>query len=582
NPQGGVYLGTPDAAVLTVATDDDQTQIVTNTNDGGAGSLRQAILNANASFYASTVVNFASPLFDSPQIITLSGQTGFRTLTSTKSITINGRGANLLTIRRAANDAVHFRIFYLTGAANVLNGMTVSGGSMVSGNGADGGGSAIVSLGSTSVNGCLITDNHTVRLGGAVINGSGVMTIQNSTISGNSSAGFGGGILNVGTLNLISSTVSGNVNNGSDGHGRGGGIYTQGTVNIRNSTITDNASPNGDDGTGIYNDAAAPITISGSIIAANRNSADQADVAFDTVYTGDSYVSEGYNLIGSVTATNAFNQTGDQVGTTGARLNPRLAPLADYGGSTPTHALYFNSTAINRIPASFTNLPPIDQRGEARVINTRADIGAYELNLQLSFTPLGANRETLPNGQTGQSYSVQFSAARPANFAAPFEATMDSLEADGNVGATAYSIISGGLPNGLTLNATGILSGTATTGGIFNFVLKATDAHGMAAAQTFTLNILAPTTAAVAVGGRVTTADNRGIRQALVTIMDASSGNAQTILTGNSGNYRFTNVAAGGTYVFTVNSKRYEFSQPVQVLNINDGTEEVNFIALPQ
>jgi hypothetical protein len=65
----------------------------------------------------------------------------------------------------------------------------------------------------------------------------------------------------------------------------------------------------------------------------------------DAGQPNNTFVSNGYNLIGNGNATGAFNQTGDQVGVT----DPKLDPLADNGGPTQTHALLSGSPAINAI-----------------------------------------------------------------------------------------------------------------------------------------------------------------------------------------------------------------------------------------
>jgi len=89
---------------------------------------------------------------------------------------------------------------------------------------------------------------------------------------------------------------------------------------------------------------------------------------------------------------------------------------------------------------------------------------------------------------------------------------------------------------------------------------------------------LAPTAATVTVGGRVTTATGRGIRNVVVRLTDAN-GNVRTATTSTFGYYRFADVAAGETYVITAKGRRFAFSQSSQVLNINDDTNEVNFVA---
>ena len=89
---------------------------------------------------------------------------------------------------------------------------------------------------------------------------------------------------------------------------------------------------------------------------------------------------------------------------------------------------------------------------------------------------------------------------------------------------------------------------------------------------------LGPTAATVIVGGRVTTASGRGIRNVVIRLTDAS-GNVRTAVTTTFGYYRFADVAAGETYTITAKGKRFTFSQSSQVLNIDDDTNEVNFIA---
>jgi hypothetical protein len=89
---------------------------------------------------------------------------------------------------------------------------------------------------------------------------------------------------------------------------------------------------------------------------------------------------------------------------------------------------------------------------------------------------------------------------------------------------------------------------------------------------------LAPTAATVSVGGRVMTANGRGIRNVRLTLTD-SNGEVRTATTTSFGYYRFDDVQAGETYILSAIGKRYTFSQPVQVLNINEATDAVNFIA---
>jgi hypothetical protein len=81
------------------------------------------------------------------------------------------------------------------------------------------------------------------------------------------------------------------------------------------------------------------------------------------------------------------------------------------------------------------------------------------------------------------------------------------------------------------------------------------------------------------VGGRAVTADGRGISNARVTMTD-QSGETRTALTNGFGYYRFDNVPAGATYVFSVWHRRYEFIEPTQVLFVIEEQKDINFTAL--
>src|SRR5688572_30839251 len=285
---------------------------VTNTNDSGAGSLRQAI----ADVAAGGTINFGPDIFATSQTITLtSGQ-----LVIDKNLTIQGPGAGRLSI--SGNNLS--RVFFInSGVTATLDGITISNGnpsgdpfvngdgggifnngsltvsnSTVSANRSDNGnsesrGGGIHSTGTLSVSNSTINGNNAWE-GGGIFN-EGIMTISNSTISGNASTNTGGGIFNDSSMAINNSTISGN---GAD---TGGGIYNDGTLNVSNSTI----SHNGADfwGGGIVGDFGATGSLRNTIVAGNfcYNFADIAG----TVATAS------HNLIGDATSsggiTNGLN-----------------------------------------------------------------------------------------------------------------------------------------------------------------------------------------------------------------------------------------------------------------------------------
>lgn len=87
---------------------------------------------------------------------------------------------------------------------------------------------------------------------------------------------------------------------------------------------------------------------------------------------------------------------------------------------------------------------------------------------------------------------------------------------------------------------------------------------------------LAPTAAGVAVTGRVSTSDGRGVQNAVVT-MTGPSGNTLTARSGAFGYFRFEDVPSGLTYVVSVASKRFSFVP--QVINLNEGLVDMEFLA---
>ena len=296
----------------------------------------------------------------------------------TKNVTITGPGANLLTVQRDSNAGTQLRIFEVnTGITALISGLTIS-------NGNDLIGSGIYNAGVLTVLNCTVSGNFALPTGsmgeGAGITNIGTLTVMNSTISGNTSeglTGIGGGFSNSGTLTLQNSTVSGN-----NANFQGAGIYNSGKVTITNSTITANTITShisGIAGGGIYHSNGIPgsaASIRNTIVA--RNTSDKGPDIFGPV------TSQGYNLIGNNKDASIAANTGDQIGTSAAPIDPSLGPLQDNGGPTPTHALLAVSKAIDKGDSGGSST---DQRGFNRPVDTPsipntgdgADIGAFEV-----------------------------------------------------------------------------------------------------------------------------------------------------------------------------------------------------------
>jgi hypothetical protein len=233
---------------------------VTNTNDKGAGSLRQAISSAAA----GDTISFDSALNGKTITLTSAG------LTISKALTIAGPGPGYLAI----SGGNKYRVFGVSGTGAVtISGLTIRDGRVTNLRGA-----GINNTGKLTVNNCVISGNQlagtiqrVMGFGGVGIYNSGTLIVTNSTITGNNDvvlSGGGGGVFNdtAGTLTLSNSTVSYNSVHSNQYYGKygGGGICNRGKANISGSIISDNTaigySYGG--GAGIYNDGTVSIVAS--------------------------------------------------------------------------------------------------------------------------------------------------------------------------------------------------------------------------------------------------------------------------------------------------------------------------------
>ncbi|QNU15842.1 putative Ig domain-containing protein [Thermomonas sp. XSG] len=92
--------------------------------------------------------------------------------------------------------------------------------------------------------------------------------------------------------------------------------------------------------------------------------------------------------------------------------------------------------------------------------------------------PVTVSPATVPSGTVATAYS-------------------QTITASGGVAPYSFAVTAGSVPTGLTLSAGGVLSGTPTAGGTFNFTITATDSSPFpgpfAGSRAYTLTIAAPT-----------------------------------------------------------------------------------------
>ena len=111
-----------------------------------------------------------------------------------------------------------------------------------------------------------------------------------------------------------------------------------------------------------------------------------------------------------------------------------------------------------------------------------------------SGTPNALTATTAAMGLTiDAAPAITFSGVVPATATAHVAYAGGSAAASGGVGTLTYSVFSGALPDGLSLNAsTAAITGTPTTANTFNFVIKAADTFGDSNTQAYTIVVSAP------------------------------------------------------------------------------------------
>lgn len=336
---------------------------VTNLNDSGAGSLRDAVVSTPA----GGVVDFQAGLSGT---ISLFGQ-----IAIDKALTITGPGANVLWVANASG-----RIFEVNaaGAAVDISSLGLSG----TGHPVGANGGAILNIsGSLSLNAVTIDSSAVLGdwrgggIGGAIHSAwspAGTsLNIRNSTISGNSATKAGAIYAYNQTLIIENSTISGNT--ASDSAGAISLDSSWAGSAFRHSTIVGNTA---NIGSGVYARGNSLAEFVNTIVAGNNDPAfvNDVDRADGTISATGSLFSEE-NSVPDINGTNVDNLF---------EVDPMLNALANNGGTTLTMLPQASSPVIDA--AACVGISP-DQRLMARPQGSACDIGAVEFR-QAPPTPV--------------------------------------------------------------------------------------------------------------------------------------------------------------------------------------------------
>lgn len=523
--------GVSDVLSLTVIPD----LLVTNANDSGAGSLREAIAQAQP----LDVVRFDPVFFAVPREIVLGNR-----IAIPQSVTILGPGSDKL---RVNGNAMALCFDVQPGAALILEDLTLTNG-RTSGQG-DGGAVAVrgtltaegypLLTGRLTARRCAFEANSSAsRPGGAIAATNALVALEDCTFLNNRAVSASGGAISLtrSELTALRCHFSGNRSEGAlpgDGGAiwqnaagaldlrdcsflnnttlrAGGAVLSPVTAALTNCTFSANSALRGG-ALALGGADLAPAVLINCTLAANAATslggaieASSDLTAINTILAGNTAPTGANLFFGSMrtmTTDSRNNLFGDptvpgiSAGVNGNQLNvtdPLLAP-ATAGGSprTFTRALLSGSPALNA--GTLQNAPAADQRGIARPQGPGVDIGAVEQSIFLT--------SVAPPGVVGASYG-------------PF-----ALTATGGTAPYTWSIAGGTLPSGLSLNAqTGVISGLPSTAVTATVSFIVTDANGLAGSGSQTFVVTGLTV--------VTNANDSGpgsLRQALADVAPGSS-----------------------------------------------------------
>ncbi len=335
------------------------------------------------------------------------------------------------------------------------------------------------------------------KAGGGILN-LGNLVVDKSTFSNNTAVDFGGALNNyTGALIVTNSTFSGNSANNS-----GGGIFADGTVTVTNSTFSGNSALN--TGGGVTRNTGT-MTLRNTIVASSSSGGNCAGV-----------ITNGGNNLDSGTTCGFGSANGSY-----SNVNSRLAPLADYGGSTATFALLPGSPAIDA--GNVTTCAATDQRGVARSLYGACDSGAFESRGFMLIKISGDDQSTAPNA----TFSVPLVATVSSAYGEPVDSGQVTFVGPASgpslTPITSTAIIVGGLAS-INVTANGINGGP--------YAVTAS-ARGTTPVIYTLLNNSAPTLGII---GDQTTAEDVTRGPIPLSITDIGSPANEIIVTGTSSN----------------------------------------------
>ena len=258
-------------------------------------------------------------------------------------------------------------------------------------------------------------------------------------------------------------------------------------------------------------------------------------------------------------ATVAYTASPPSGGTVGVAYSQSLASAS--GGTAP----YTYALASGTLPAGLA------LASNGTLSGTPTSSGSFNFSITATDSSTGTGPFTGTSGNVALTIAQPVIIVSPATLpmATVASAYSQTVSASGGTAPYTYAVTAGNLPAGLTLSSGGVISGTPTAGGVFNFAVTATDHTGGAGPyisnQVYSLTVNATTLSIAPSAGNLNATAGSAYSQAFAASggtspytygLSINSGSLPTGLSFNTGTGTLSGTpTTSGTVNFTVTAR---------------------------
>jgi hypothetical protein len=570
---GGITIATAGATLIVV----DST--ISNNQSGGLGGGVNVSATATVSITGTTITGNTAT---STTAGTSGGAVAFAgagVMTINNSTVSNNLSTTSFATGNAFSGGVH-----ITGGTTTITGTTITGNTarVTAGTGAALVGGVYNQQATVNITDSNITNNSAVNtvtpatsfhaavrtLAGTI---AATTTITNCIISGNTAGGDGGGVVNIpsSTLNSTTNIINSNIFSNTSTAGAGGGVLNSngsatatavGAVNITNSTIRNNTAVFG---AGIMNQISATAGVGMATITLTRSTVN------GNTATGNG--GGAYNIsFSGTTGTATINSTNSTI--SGNRGASGGGVTNENGAAAFGATSNFNYTTVASNTATVSG-GGLNQSGAGSLINLKnsivADNAATTSGPDIFGTITSQDYNHVENVSGGTFFASRERSGKsePIFFVMPNDVTgtdpmLGALANNGGSTLTQLPAVASPVVNTIP-------SGTSDCGVAVTTSQNAVTRPAQTGCEKGGAERVAPTAADSSIRGRLLTPTGRGLTNAYVVLTDTNTGQVRYARTTSLGYFSFKELETGDFYVLSVSSKRYIFETRSFVLSDN-------------